>query len=212
MGFCVVTHSFFVQLRCLCCVYREKNIVCAFCSLCLPEGLIVCHGVVSPTLDADYDFHLTGRGCAPPSPSFPTPSAAEPSEMLISQALEEPEQDLVGKEEEGREEGVVSELGDNGGSPLTAWETKDALNTSQDSWPLEQETEGSVEIMLSGPEPGEGAGSAQRGGVLTAVPCTNPSLASSFTYTPSYLPQSLSTCINGGDLIPFLLTLVGMVC
>ncbi|XP_076459623.1 rho GTPase-activating protein 44-like isoform X4 [Babylonia areolata] len=46
-------------------------------------------------IHADYffpgglDFHLTGRGCAPPSPSVPTPPANQPTQVSISVSQDE---------------------------------------------------------------------------------------------------------------------------
>ena len=161
----------------------------------------VCYFVVSVALDTEFDFHLTGRGCAPPSPSVPAPSAMELPTVSVLDTQDEP--DMAQKEEVSPEQQETATLpGENTPVQVAAGETKEALNTLQDSSLSERESEPSVEIMFGGLGPGEGGMSANCGdGVLhTLAPPTNLSIAGSHARQRPTMPApSPPVSVGGGS-------------
>ncbi|XP_076445291.1 rho GTPase-activating protein 44-like isoform X2 [Babylonia areolata] len=147
----------------------------------------------------ELDFHLTGLGRAPPSPSSASPSTKEVEST-------EDKADVSQEKEEDCESEAVAQPEENSARQLTTWETRDSLNTSQESTTLDLESESSTESSFkgSGPEidfnvsggyPPDSPGQERHNNSIMSVssPCV-------MTY-----PSSLGGSVGGGgggQLVP----------
>ncbi|XP_076459619.1 uncharacterized protein LOC143292866 isoform X2 [Babylonia areolata] len=129
-------------------------------------------------IHADYffpgglDFHLTGRGCAPPSPSVPTPPANQPTQVSISVSQDEAVKTTEGEPQMQR---TAQRMGSSV-SPGSGEEMVGLLSSTGDSASEDAGSDPRTE-MIGSSSPGEGAVPAHHGdGVLHP---TNLSLAGS---------------------------------
>ncbi|XP_070187916.1 rho GTPase-activating protein 44-like isoform X1 [Littorina saxatilis] len=126
----------------------------------------------------ELDFHLTGQGRAPPSPSIVPPSAKELPVVSVFNAEDEPDSP---KQERASELRTVTQPGESTLVQIAEGGSTEALNTSEpDVLSLDLGSESSGEVVMSGVGPGTRAmSSSHRGdGVLPALaPATNLSLA-----------------------------------
>lgn len=120
--------------------------------------------------------------------------------MSISDTQDEPNR---ARKEEVSEQETATQLGEGTLVQLVAGETKETLNTLQDSL-VEQESEPSVVILCTEDGPGEGGMSAHCGdGVLhTLASPTNLSLAGSNTRQRPTMPPPIPPVSVGGGLSP----------